>query len=107
MTARIGSTKSHMTATDLGSSATAIVYGCSPERLQLDQPISVDRGSRAEERTKQFVMHGEAVILRADGIADFNAPHSRKHDDEVQLDAFDILALDGDDPRDLSRVPQQ
>lgn len=52
-------------------------------------------------------MHGEAVILRADGIADFNAMHSRKHDDEVQLDAFDILALDGDDLRDLSRVPQQ
>jgi ATP-dependent DNA ligase len=64
-------------------------------RLQLDQPRSVDRGSRAEERTKQFDMHGEAVILRADGIADFNALHSRKHDDEVQLDAFDILALDG------------
>ena len=40
-------------------------------------------------------MHGEAVILQADGIADFNALHSRKHDDEVQLDAFDILALDG------------
>jgi bifunctional non-homologous end joining protein LigD len=66
----------------------------------------VDHGSRAEERTKQFVMHGEAVVLQ-DGIADFNALHSRKHDDEVQLDAFDILALDGDDLRDLSRVPQQ
>jgi bifunctional non-homologous end joining protein LigD len=27
--------------------------------------------------------------------------HSRKHDDEVQLYAFDILALDGDDLRNL------
>ena len=27
--------------------------------------------------------------------------HSRKHDEEVQLYAFDILALDGDDLRQL------
>jgi ATP-dependent DNA ligase len=38
---------------------------------------------------------------RVDGVSDFNALHSRKHDDEVQLYAFDILALDGDDLRDL------
>jgi bifunctional non-homologous end joining protein LigD len=41
----------------------------------------------------------EAVILGVDGIADFNALHSRKHDDEVQLYAFDIMALDGEDLR--------
>jgi len=29
------------------------------------------------------------------------ALHSRKHDDEVQLYAFDVLALDGDDLRRL------
>jgi hypothetical protein len=33
--------------------------------------------------------------------ADFEALHSRKHEDEVQLYAFDILALDGDDLRGL------
>jgi ATP-dependent DNA ligase len=44
---------------------------------------------------------GEAVILGVDGFPDFNALHSRKQDDEVQLYAFDILALDGEDLRTL------
>ena len=48
-----------------------------------------------KNRNRQFVIDGEAVVLGIDGVADFNALHSRKHDDEVQLDAFDILALDG------------
>jgi bifunctional non-homologous end joining protein LigD len=54
-----------------------------------------------KNRHKQFVIDGEAVLLGVDGVADFNALHSRKHDDEVQLYAFDILALDGDDLRKL------
>jgi bifunctional non-homologous end joining protein LigD len=41
------------------------------------------------------------VVLGVDGIPDFNALHSRKHDDEVQLYAFDILTLDGEDLRSL------
>jgi bifunctional non-homologous end joining protein LigD len=48
------------------------------------------------------VIDGEAVILGVDGVADFNALHSGKHNEEVQLFAFDILALDGDD---LRRMP--
>ena len=44
---------------------------------------------------------GEAVVLGVDGISDFNALHSGKNNDEVQLYAFDILALDGDDLRHL------
>jgi bifunctional non-homologous end joining protein LigD len=52
-------------------------------------------------RQKQFVIDGEAVILCLDGIADFNALHSGKHNAEVQLCAFDVLALDGEDPRSL------
>jgi bifunctional non-homologous end joining protein LigD len=47
------------------------------------------------------VIDGEAVVLRVDGIADFDALHSRKHEDEVQLYAFDVLAIDGDDLRGL------
>ena len=47
------------------------------------------------------MIDGEAVVLGVDGIADFNALHSRRHDDEVQLYAFDILALDGEDLRGL------
>jgi hypothetical protein len=34
-------------------------------------------------------------------IADFNALHSRRHEEELQLYAFDVLALDGEDLRGL------
>jgi hypothetical protein len=54
-----------------------------------------------KKRYKQFVIDGEAVVLGVDGISDFNALHSGKHNDEVQFCAFDILALDGDDLRPL------
>jgi bifunctional non-homologous end joining protein LigD len=54
-----------------------------------------------KNRVKRFVIDGEAVVLGVDGVADFNALHSRRHDDEVQLYAFDCLALDGDDLRKL------
>jgi hypothetical protein len=47
------------------------------------------------------VIDGEAVLLGVDGISDFNGLHWRQYDDEVQLYAFDILALDGDDLRKL------
>ncbi len=40
-------------------------------------------------------------MLGVDGIADFNALHSRPHDHGVQLYAVDILALDGDNLRAL------
>jgi hypothetical protein len=36
-----------------------------------------------------------------DGISDFDGLYSGRHNDEVQLYAFDILALDGDDLRKL------
>jgi bifunctional non-homologous end joining protein LigD len=52
-------------------------------------------------RTSQFVLDGEAVLLGVDGISDFDGLYSGKHNDEVQLYAFDILALDGDDLRKL------
>lgn len=41
------------------------------------------------------------VVLGVDGISDFNALHSRKHDHEVQFCAFDIRAGGGDDLRTL------
>jgi ATP-dependent DNA ligase len=52
-------------------------------------------------RSKQFVLDGEAVLLGVDGISDFDGLYSGKHNDEIQLYAFDILALDGDDLRNL------
>jgi bifunctional non-homologous end joining protein LigD len=54
-----------------------------------------------KNRQKHFVIDGEAVILGVDGYSDFNALHSGKHNDEVQLLAFDVMAMDGDDLRDL------
>jgi bifunctional non-homologous end joining protein LigD len=54
-----------------------------------------------KNRQKNFVIDGEAVILGVDGYSDFNALHSGKHNDEVQLVAFDVLAMDGDDLRNL------
>jgi ATP dependent DNA ligase domain len=41
------------------------------------------------------------VLHGVDGISDFNGLHSRKHDDEVQFYAFDILAEGGEDLRKL------
>jgi len=52
-------------------------------------------------RRKQFVIDGEAVILGVNGVSDFNALHSGKQNDQVQFCAFDVLAVDGEDVRDL------
>ncbi len=52
-------------------------------------------------RSTSFVIDGEAVLLGVDGISDFNGLHNRKHNEEVQLYAFDILALGGEDLRKL------
>jgi ATP dependent DNA ligase domain len=54
-----------------------------------------------KNRIKHFVVDGEAVILGVDGVSDFNALHSGQQNEEVQLCAFDVLAMDGDDLRKL------
>lgn len=57
--------------------------------------------SALRNRTKQFVIDGEAVVLGVDGRSDFDALHSGKSDAEVQFYAFDMLAGEGDDMRSL------
>ena len=52
-------------------------------------------------RNSSFVIDGEAVLLGVDGVSDFNGLHSRRHDDEVEFYAFDMLVSDGDDLRKL------
>jgi bifunctional non-homologous end joining protein LigD len=52
-------------------------------------------------KIKRFVIDGEAVILGVDGVSDFDALHAGRNNDEVQLYAFDVLAMDGDDLRGL------
>src|SRR6201996_1057392 len=54
-----------------------------------------------KNRVKQFVIDGEAVVLGVDGISDFNALHAGRNNVEVQLCAFDVLAMDGEDLRPL------
>jgi bifunctional non-homologous end joining protein LigD len=54
-----------------------------------------------KNRRSQFVIDGEAVILSINGMSDFSALHSRKQNHEVQLCAFDVLAMDGEDLREL------
>lgn len=54
-----------------------------------------------KKRRKHFMIDGELVVLRPDGVADFNLLHSRKHDREAQLYAFDMLALEEEDMRPL------
>lgn len=54
-----------------------------------------------KNRTTQFAIDGEAVVLGVDGVSGFNALHSRKCDHEVQLYAFHVLAMDGNDLRSL------
>jgi hypothetical protein len=66
--------------------------------------------SALKNRSRQFVIDGEAVVLGVDGVSDFDALYSRQHDEEVQLYAFDILALDGDDlqalPLSMRKKPE-
>jgi ATP-dependent DNA ligase len=79
------------------------------ERVRLISRGGIDYASRfpwiveaARKRPqRQFIIDGEAVLLVFQGTSDFDGLHSGKHDDEVRLYAFDILALDGDDLRQL------
>jgi bifunctional non-homologous end joining protein LigD len=62
-------------------------------------PLIVEAALR--NRSSSFVIDGEAMLLGVDGVSDFDGLHSRQHDIEVQLYAFDCLALEGDDLRKL------
>jgi bifunctional non-homologous end joining protein LigD len=51
-------------------------------------------------KAASFLIDGEAVICRHDGVSDFNALRSRRRDHDVTLIAFDLLQLAGEDLRD-------
>jgi bifunctional non-homologous end joining protein LigD len=88
-----------MMAIGCASNAMAIARDCFPA-MAMTGPIAI-REAALKNRIKQFVIDGEAVVLGVDGVPDFNALRSRKHDEEVQLYAFDIMALDGEDLRSI------
>ena len=71
------------------------------ERPRLERSLSADTEAALRNRNTSFVIDGEAVLLGVDGRSDFNGLHSRRHDDEVQLYAFDCLVSDGEDLRKL------
>jgi len=62
-------------------------------------PLIVEAALR--NRSANFVLDGEAVLLGVDGRSDFEGLHSRKQNDEVQFYAFDMLVSDGEDIRKL------
>jgi ATP-dependent DNA ligase len=52
-------------------------------------------------RQEHFVLDGETVVLDPDGVSDFGALHSGRHNEQAQFYAFDMLAGDGEDQRQL------
>jgi bifunctional non-homologous end joining protein LigD len=56
-------------------------------------------------RARSFVLDGEAVVCGPDGVAIFDALHSRGG--EAMLYAFDLLELDGQDLRALPLVDRK
>jgi bifunctional non-homologous end joining protein LigD len=51
-------------------------------------------------KVTSVVLEGEVAYVDDDGRADFNPLHSRLHDENAVLCAFDILELNGEDLRD-------
>ena len=75
-------------------------------RQPLPRPAEFPRISAAVTslRTASATIDGEAVWCDGTGLAIFDKLHSRAHDGEVILYAFDLLELDGEDwrPRPLA-----
>lgn len=63
--------------------------------------LPLDSPGCGEESAEAFRYRWRSGNLKVDGSSDFNALDSRKHQHEAQLYALDVLALDGDELRDL------
>jgi bifunctional non-homologous end joining protein LigD len=61
-------------------------------------PAIVDAARRL--KAKSFLIDGEAVVCRPDGLSDFDALRVGRRAHEVMLAAFDLIELQGDDLRD-------
>jgi bifunctional non-homologous end joining protein LigD len=68
-------------------------------------PAIVEAASRL--RTPSFLIDGEAVICRDDGISDFDALRSRRRDHDVTLIAFDLIEWQGDDLRNHKLIDRK
>jgi ATP-dependent DNA ligase len=68
-------------------------------------PRIVEAASRL--RAPSFLIDGEAVVCRDDGVSDFDALRSRRHDDDVTLIAFDLIEWQGDDLRNQKLIDRK
>jgi ATP-dependent DNA ligase len=68
-------------------------------------PRIVEAASRL--RMPSFLIDGEAVICRANGISDFDALRSRRRDYDVTLIAFDLIEMQGDDLRNHKLIDRK
>ena len=62
---------------------------------------------RSASRRTSFLIDGEAVIARDDGMPDFHALRSRRRGHEAVLYAFDLIEHDGDDLCDLPLIERK
>jgi bifunctional non-homologous end joining protein LigD len=60
-------------------------------------PAIVQAASRI--KAQSFLIDGEVVVCRDDGLSDFKALHSRGRDHDAVLFAFDLIKHQGDDLR--------
>ena len=58
-------------------------------------------------RRTSFLIDGEAVIARDDGMPDFHALRSQRRGREAVLYAFDLIEHDGDDLCDLPLIERK
>ena len=58
-------------------------------------------------RASSFLLDGEAVIPREDGMPDFNALRSQGRNHEALLYAFDLIEHDGDDLRGVALIERK
>lgn len=68
-------------------------------------PAIVDAASRV--RARSFLIDGEAVVCRPDGLSDFAALRTERCSAAATLVAFDPIELDGDDWRDRPLVDRK
>ena len=61
-------------------------------------PAIVDAARRL--KAQSFLIDGEAVVCRPDGLSDFDALRVGRRAHEVTLAAFDLIELQGEDLRD-------
>jgi bifunctional non-homologous end joining protein LigD len=68
-------------------------------------PAIVEAASRL--KASSFLIDGEAVICRDDGLSDFNALRNRRRNYDAMLFAFDLIEHEGDDLRDLPLIDRK